>query len=132
MKDIQTLLFANDAFYAAFAQRDLPAMTALWSSREPVACLHPGWPPLVGRETVLRSWASILEVSNTDIAHEDPEAWREGGVGIVICNERLGGSLLTATNLFRLEGERWLLFHHQAGAVAAVPPPPPPRPSTLQ
>ena len=60
MSDEQAVLSANEAFYRAFAESDLPAMAALWSQRAPVACIHPGWNPLTDREAVMASWAGIL------------------------------------------------------------------------
>jgi len=54
------VLEANAAFYAAFEQRDPEAMDALWAREAPVACLHPGWEPLFGREAVVGSWRRIL------------------------------------------------------------------------
>ena len=40
------LLRANRAFYEAFNERDIAAMDELWAHHTPVACVHPGWPPL--------------------------------------------------------------------------------------
>ena len=54
------VLSANEAFYAAFARRDVEAMESLWSSRIDLACVHPGWDALVGRREVLQSWRAIL------------------------------------------------------------------------
>ena len=42
--------FANEAFYLAFASKDMDAMTNVWSARDGIVCLHPGWPLLAGRE----------------------------------------------------------------------------------
>jgi len=56
----EVILEANDAFYAAFRQRDYLAMEALWSRQASVACYHPGWPGITGRDEVLDSWYSIL------------------------------------------------------------------------
>ena len=47
------VLFANEAFYRAFADRDIAAMEETWASEAPVACIHPGWSPVIGRERVL-------------------------------------------------------------------------------
>ena len=60
MSEIDALLFANEAFYQAFANRDIEAMDEVWARDLPVACLHPGWPPLEGRDAVMQSWLSIL------------------------------------------------------------------------
>ncbi len=126
------LLFANEAFYAAFAAKDLDAMVAVWSEREPLYCLHPGWPLLVGREAVLQSWAGILASGGPTIAGEAESAYAEGEVGLVICTERLGNGLLAASNLFRMEEGRWRLFHHQAGPCQAAPERRQERPEVLQ
>ena len=50
--DHEAVLFANEAFYQAFAARDLAAMEEVWAHHCPVACIHPGWPPLHGRQAV--------------------------------------------------------------------------------
>jgi hypothetical protein len=41
MSDTDAVLFANEAFYRAFADRDEEAMEDLWSATAQVACLHP-------------------------------------------------------------------------------------------
>ena len=43
MSDRDTLLFANEAFYAAFNAADAAAMRRLWVAAGPCSCLHPGW-----------------------------------------------------------------------------------------
>ena len=53
MPDREALLFANEAFYLAFADRDMEAMETTWSATTPVACIHPGWGVLTGRDEVL-------------------------------------------------------------------------------
>jgi len=117
------LLFANEAFYAAFAAKDLAAMVDVWSAGEPLYCLHPGWPLLVGQDAVMQSWAGIFGSGGPTIEGEAQTAYAEGQVGLVICTERLGNGVLAASNLFRLEGGRWRLFHHQAGPCADPPDP---------
>jgi hypothetical protein len=58
--DRAAVFAANAEFYRAFADGDFPAMTALWAEREPIVCIHPGWPPVSGRSDVLASWRGIL------------------------------------------------------------------------
>ena len=58
--DERAVLAANAAFYRAFAERDVAAMDALWARSTPVACIHPGWQVLNGREAVMASWRGIL------------------------------------------------------------------------
>lgn len=114
------VLSANEAFYAAFARRDVEAMESLWSSRIDLACVHPGWDALVGRREVLQSWRAILS------SPEAPEvecmaavAHVVGDVAYVVCNEVLPGAELCATNVFVREGGMWKLVHHHAGPVAS-------------
>ena len=54
------VLFANEAFYRAFADRDFKAMSELWAHDLPSVCIHPGWPALTGRTRILASWERIL------------------------------------------------------------------------
>lgn len=36
-------------------------MDGMWATDAPVACIHPGWGPIVGRDAgVMRSWHDIL------------------------------------------------------------------------
>lgn len=54
---------ANAEFYAAFEAADLDRMSAIWLDGRyaaDVACVHPGWSLLRGRDEVLRSWALIM------------------------------------------------------------------------
>ena len=42
MPEHAAVLFANDAFYLAFANRDYDAMDVIWARDAPVTCIHPG------------------------------------------------------------------------------------------
>lgn len=122
MSDRDHLLFANDAFYAAFNAGDGAAMERLWVSQEPCFCLHPGWPLLVGLQAVARSWAGIFaNDAAPTLACRGAVAEVVEGVGTVFCYEAMEGAVLVATNLFRREGGRWRLFHHQAGPCQSPP-----------
>ena len=134
MSDATTLLFANDAFYLAFTTGHLDAMADIWSPSAPVACLHPGWTPLFGREAVLQSWRAILEAGTPpDIRCENASAHVLGDLGYVICNESLPDGRLVATNLFHREDGRWRLILHQAGPTSGpADAPPPAGPASVQ
>jgi limonene-1,2-epoxide hydrolase len=114
------LLRTNAAFYRAFAERDIEAMDELWAHTLPVACVHPGWPALHGREDVMASWRAILLGGESpEIRCEQAVAMLVGEVGLVTCVERIGDDALVATNVFAREQGLWQIVHHQAGAVSA-------------
>jgi hypothetical protein len=116
MSDTHALLFANSGFYAAFATRDFAAMEAVWSARDHVSCIHPGWSALIGRESVMDSWRTILTSSNAPrISCHNASAFLYDVVGYVICYEVLPDGILIATNVFAREAGEWKLVHHQAG-----------------
>jgi len=123
MTDTAAVLFANEAFYAAFTNRDLDAMTDVWSSDERITCLHPGWPPLFGYDEVMESWDRILtNEASPEVTCRDAQAFIRGDVAYVICYEALTAGALLATNIFIRDGGRWWMIHHQAGAASPLPP----------
>ena len=125
--DESAVLAANDAFYRAFAARDLPALERLWAQRAAVVCIHPGWQPLHGRDAVLGSWKDILgNPEAPSIACFRPTVHVLGEVAFVVCNERLPGAELVATNIFVREDGEWRLVQHHAGGVAVPTPEPEP------
>ncbi|HTN52425.1 MAG TPA: nuclear transport factor 2 family protein [Anaeromyxobacter sp.] len=113
------VLEANAGFYQAFAARDATAMARLWAERHPVACIHPGWDVLDGRDRVLASWRGILESGSApEITCSLAEAHVLGDVAYVTCHEVLAGGRLAATNVFVREGSAWRMVHHQATPIA--------------
>lgn len=123
-RDEKEVLFLNERFYAAFAGGDDAAMAALWGRGDRIACLHPGWEPLFGRDLVLQSWDAILQ-SPPPVQCVSPSVLPLGSDGMaVICWEEIGGEFLIATNLYRREDGEWHLISHQAGPVRSGPTPP--------
>jgi len=122
MSEHAAVLFANEAFYVAFAACDYPAMDGLWSGRERISCIHPGWNILAGREPVMESWRAILASPNPPrVGCRNALAHVLGDTAYVVCYEAIDGSFLVATNVFVREHGGWKMVHHQAGA---TPPPP--------
>jgi ketosteroid isomerase-like protein len=118
------VLASNRRFYDAFASRDTDAMAELWAREHAVACIHPGWAAIHGRENVLASWRAILgSPESPQVTYTDATAVVIGDVAFVTCVEHLGDSQIAATNVFALEGGIWRMAHHHAGPMA------PPRPS---
>ena len=125
-----TLMFANDAFYAAFASGDFEAMDDLWAKSHPVSCIHPGAPIMLSRTVVLESWRAILEGNEApSIQHLDATPMVVGEVGWVTCLERVGESMIAATNIFVREDGQWKMTHHQAGPTTQTPRDEDPRPT---
>jgi len=117
--DERAVLAANAAFYRAFSERDVAAMDALWAHSVPVACIHPGWQVLNGREAVMASWRGILAGVPPTIRCSEEIARVAGSAAFVVCTESLDAGELVATNVFVQEAGDWKLAHHHAGPVAS-------------
>jgi thiamine monophosphate kinase len=83
--------------------------------------VHPGWPPLIGRNDVIESYRNILANQNrVRIAHQDDAAIITGDEGRVLCIEVVDGAALAATNVYRRVGGAWRMVHHQASPIAMM------------
>ncbi|MDF3075096.1 MAG: uncharacterized protein K0S54_2763 [Alphaproteobacteria bacterium] len=119
----QPVVAANRVFYKAFSERDFAAMDGLWARRSPVACIHPGWPPIFQRENVMASWRGILgNEQQATVTCSDERVLINGDTAIVICTEKVAGNALVATNIFAREDGAWRMIHHQAGPRPAEEP----------
>lgn len=123
MSDREKVLFANQAFYAAFTSRDLNAMADLWCADRPVSCVHPGWPVIRGRDEVIGSWRGILNNPQAPkVKAVAADVVTVGDVAVVTCVECLNErNYLAATNVFVRAGARWTMLHHQAGPANVDP-----------
>ena len=121
MTEDEALRVANQTYYLAFARRDAEGMARLWA-QDGISCVHPGWPPLFGRDAVLASFREIFRNPLQDeIALGGETVIRAGDDGRIVCIEQVGGAKLVATNWFRRVNSQWLLVHHQASPLAAGP-----------
>ena len=111
---VEEVLSTNAAFYEALATGDFDLMQKVWSNTDDVTCIHPGWGSILGRQSVMRSWETILQVP-PQIACSEPRGFVSGDSAYVIAYENLGDGRLIATNLFRLEDDAWKMIPHQAG-----------------
>jgi ketosteroid isomerase-like protein len=115
---VAAILEANESFYRAFNEKDAEAMDRIWAESDDVACIHPGWNVLQGREAVMDSWRGILSnPAQPKILVGGATAILLGDGAVVLCRELVAGSPLAATNLFVREDGDWRLLHHQSGAV---------------
>jgi hypothetical protein len=102
-------------------------MDALWATATSVACIHPGWDLLRGRDAVMASWKAILGGDAPPISCGAASAQVVGDVAWVVCREVIaGGPSLAATNVFVREEGAWRICAHQAGLVAQAADEPPP------
>lgn len=117
------VLRANAAFYAAFEQRDLDAMSDIWEHSDRVTCVHPGWAILSGWAAVSASWYALFDGPQRlqfIVTGERVEV--VGDLAWVTCNENLldtgATQAVAATNVFGRMGDRWkLLVHHGSPVV---------------
>jgi ketosteroid isomerase-like protein len=121
IEEEEQVLAANAEFYRAFSVRDADAMDAMWARSAPVACIHPGWQSLNGRDAVMASWRGIFAGPAPTITCSEPLVHLLGPVAFVICLEEIPDGTLIATNVFVREDSAWRLCHHQAGPVAHDP-----------
>ncbi len=123
---------ANADFYAAFEQRDLDAMAAVWERSERATVTHPGWPTLRGWARVAGSWDAIFRntpyiqfvLTDETVWVVDDVAWVTvdehilqaaggGGDGADGGADDLAGGHVTALNLFvRADGAWRMVAHH--------------------
>lgn len=126
--DIAAVEALNAKLYAAFEAGDLDGMQELWDDDESdeIVCVHPGWPMLRGRGSVLRSWALIM--ANTTYIQfflTDVATTVDGDVAVVTCTENIltsveadsGDSRAVATNVFRRRDGQWRLRVHHGSPV---------------
>ena len=122
MSEIDALIFANEAFYRAFVDKDLPTLNEIWAVDKSVSCIHPGWNALDDREDIMQSFAEIIGgPAPPQIECHTPQATIHGDTGVVICYEVIDGEVLVATNIFVRSVSTWLMGHHHAGPASSLP-----------
>jgi hypothetical protein len=120
MSDEAEILAANTAYYDAFAAADFAAMSRIWADDD-ATCIHPGWPALIGRPSILESYRQILgNPSQERIEPRNATVLITGEEARVLCVEFVSGAALAATNMFRRIGGAWRMTHHQASPIAAL------------
>jgi ketosteroid isomerase-like protein len=117
---------ANQAFYDAFEQRDLDAMSDVWERSERATCTHPGWPTLRGWGKVASSFFALFSGSqHMQFLLTNEHVYVDGVVAWVSVDENLlgdqGGNTVAALNVFTYdEGlARWRLVCHHGSVVTA-------------
>ncbi len=130
MENEKRVVAANESFYKAFNARDLDAMKKAWSLHENITCVHPGWLPLKGLESIIDSWQGIFKNSgNMDIQITDVSVTTSEGLAWVSCVEKLYtiathgvlASKVFSTNLFQLNDGSWKMIMHHASPLPSSP-----------
>jgi ketosteroid isomerase-like protein len=128
--DLEDVLAANAAFYAAFERGDFDAMQQLWATDDGIVCVHPATAPIRGRRDVMRSWMVLMANSAyIQFFLTDVVGAVVGDVASVTCTENVlsaapgtpvgvfAGGSAAATNVFRRSGGGWQLWIHHASPV---------------
>lgn len=123
------VLLQNARFYEAFEQKSLDDIDNIWSHKDYVTCVHPGWNVLVGWTNVRQSWERIFTnemVTKFSLRNVRARVLRD--VAIVLLEEEVtfvSGPLvqtrsMIATNIFEREAETWRMIHHHGSPLASV------------
>ncbi len=128
MSDVDEVAAANAALYEAFETADVDRMERVWDDVDPdsIVCVHPGWPMLRGRSTVLRSWSAVM--AGTDYIQfflTDVRICLLGDAAIVTCQENVltevtesgGNAAVIATNVLVRRPDGWRVQVHHGSPV---------------
>jgi ketosteroid isomerase-like protein len=138
--DLAAITELNAALYAAVEAADLDRLNEIWVDDDlakTAHCVHPGWPPLRGRDEVLRSFAVIMaNTSYIQFFLTDVHVEVNADMAVLTCEEniltsvgeeentassRLAGGRVVATNVFRRTPAGWRLWLHHGSPVIAPP-----------
>ncbi len=124
--DKEAILAVNEAFYRAFANRDITSMSRLWWQGATSLCIHPGGNILIGWETIRSSWESIFR--HTDLLEIETEIIKvevDRAIAYVVVREivlqsnrgrKVKASSL-ATNIFQKMAQEWYLVQHHGSPI---------------
>ncbi len=128
MDDLDELAAANAAYYRAFEDGDLDAMSALWERSGRSACTHPGWATLRGWGPIAASFAALFQGGSGlqfVLTREHPVV--VGDAGWMNVDENLlgdqGGVTVATLNVFVRDAGAWRLVNHHGSVVHATPGP---------
>ncbi|MCH9671224.1 MAG: nuclear transport factor 2 family protein, partial [Gammaproteobacteria bacterium] len=118
---------AEAAFYAAFQNQDLEAMTAVWVDSDDAVCIHPMGERLSGATAVLASWARIFAGDGRmrfDIAEPIYVTDDNTSVHYIYENIHFGAnfsesSQVLATNVYVRTADGWRIQAHHGSPLVA-------------
>lgn len=118
---------AEAAFYAAFQERNLDAMMAVWASDQDIVCVHPAGSMLIGREAIRASWEEIFRhgpemkfvIDERALAHDASVAMHVVQEHIRIAQEMQPPVFVT--NVYRRTDQGWRMVLHHASPSPRTP-----------
>ena len=124
--DKQAVLETNQAFYTAFANRELKSMNLVWWQGTTSVCIHPGGQILQGWEQIQASWSMIFR--HTDSLEIDIEVLKveiDQSLAYVVVQEMVLQSSQgrrvkapsIATNIFQKMAQKWYLVSHHGSPI---------------
>jgi ketosteroid isomerase-like protein len=120
--DVEAVLAANQAFYEAFEQRDMDAMSEVWEHSDRIVCTHPGWSALRGWGAVSGSWFALFSGgSPLQFIVTNVRAEIAGDAAWVTLDENLladqGTATVSAVNVFARTDRGWRMVVHHGSPV---------------
>lgn len=136
-EDEKAVAEANHAFYEAFENRDVAAMSGVWEHSDRATCTHPGWPTLRGWGQVVASFENIFaQTPFIQFFLTDQQVHQQGDVAWVIVEENvlqasethggrvaetlLGDATAEAVNVFVRTDHEWKMVVHHAAPVTGL------------
>ncbi len=121
LTDNEAVKAANQRFYDAFGALDIDGMESAWENSDRSLCVHPGWSPLVGWDSIRESWQGIFD--NATLMHFNLQYVNvaiEGDCAWVTCVENITSVLqgratnfgVLATNIFVRTSQGWRMAAH--------------------
>lgn len=123
MQRFNTPAAAEAAFYAAFSDRDIDTMTAVWAEGVRSLCIHPGSGLLRGRDAVMQSWVEIFAGAEPPtVEYRLLESLEAADLVVHLVEELVRPSSrpaetanrIVATNVYVHDRDSWRLAEHHA------------------
>ena len=122
---VEEIRAANQRFYDAFNELSIERMEEVWETSERAMCVHPGWTPIVGWDTIRESWVRIFDNANLmQFTVRYLNVVAQGEFGCVTCVEvitsvvqgRASNFSTFATNFFARHEGGWKMIGHHASS----------------